>query len=134
MEQVEALAESDPNDPRPALETKLAKWEKTKAEWEEEALTGEHSPRVILNAIAKLDENIAKLDENIAKARREAAEYSVKANLTEIGAAELRKAWGDYSVSRKQSVYRSLIREILIHPATRPVNVWNPGRVEVFWK
>jgi len=127
VEEVEALAEEDPNDPRPALEAKLKKWEKAKAEWEEEALTGEHSPRVILNAIAKLDENIN-------KARREAAEYSVKANLTEIGSAELRKAWTDYSVSRKQSVYRGLIREILIHPATRPFNVWNPDRVEVFWR
>jgi hypothetical protein len=39
----------------------------------------------------------------------------------------------DYSVSRKQSVYRGLIREILIHPATRPFNVWNPDRIEVFW-
>lgn len=98
-----------------------------KAEWEEEALTGEHSPRIILNAIAKLDENIA-------KARRKMAEYSVKANLTEIGSAELREAWVDYSASRKQSTYRGLIRGILIHPATRPFNVWNPDRVEVFWK
>ncbi|MDH6493805.1 hypothetical protein M2156_000024 [Streptomyces sp. SAI-149] len=31
-------------------------------------------------------------------------------------------------------MYRGLIGEILIHPATRPFNVWNPDRVEIFWK
>ncbi|WP_424570821.1 recombinase family protein [Streptomyces sp. CH-036] len=127
LEEVEAMAEQDDDDPRPALEAKIKRWEKSKEDWEEEALTGEHPPRVILAAIAKLEESIN-------KARRQAAEYSVKANLSEVSSAELRKAWKDYSVARKQSTYRGLIREILIHPATRPFNVWNPARVEVFWK
>lgn len=70
----------------------------------------------------------------MADARREIARYSVQSNLTEVSAADLRKKWADYSVPRKQSVYRGLIREILIHPATRPFNVWNPDRVEIMWR
>ena len=82
----------------------------------------------------EIQDAIDKLNVRMADARRQVAEYGVKANLTEISAAELRNAWADYSVARKQSTYRGLIREILIHPATRPFNVWNPDRVEVFWK
>ncbi|AWL41041.1 MULTISPECIES: hypothetical protein [unclassified Streptomyces] len=63
------------------------------------------------------------LNVRMTDARRKSAEYGVKANLHEISAAELRKAWKDYSVARKQSTYRGLIREILTHPATRPFNV-----------
>ncbi|MFD5905638.1 hypothetical protein ACFV6B_40480 [Streptomyces microflavus] len=70
----------------------------------------------------------------MADARRKSAEYGVKANFHEISAAELRRARKDYSVARKQSTYRSLTREILIHSATRPFNVWNPDRVEVLWR
>lgn len=55
----------------------------------------------------------------------------MKTSLLEVTTEELRKAWKDYSVPRRQTVYRGLIREILIHPATRPFNVWNPDRVEV---
>ncbi|MFI2757800.1 recombinase family protein [Streptomyces echinatus] len=127
LEEVEAAAEEDVNDPRPALEAKLARWEKRKKELEDELLDGDRPAREIRDAIDKLNARMA-------DARREAAEYGVKANLHEINAAELRKAWKDYSVARKQSTYRGLIREILIHPATRPFNVWNPDRVEIFWK
>ncbi|MFE4918978.1 recombinase family protein [Streptomyces sp. NPDC056661] len=127
LEEVEVAAAQDANDPRPALEVKLARWEERKVELEDELLDGDRPAREIQDAIDKLNVRMA-------DARRQTAEYGVKANLTEISTAELRKAWADYSVPRKQSVYRGLIREILIHPATRPFNVWNPGRVEVFWK
>jgi len=127
LEEVEVLAEEDPDDPRPALEAKLVRWEKRKGELEDELLDGDRPAREIQDAIDKLNERMA-------GARREAAEYGVKANLLEISAAELRAAWTDYSVPRKQSTYRGLIREILIHPATRPFNVWNPDRVEVLWR
>ncbi|MET9848906.1 recombinase family protein [Streptomyces ossamyceticus] len=127
LEEVEVAAEKDENDPRPALEAKLVRWEKRKKELEDELLDGDRPAREIRDAIDKLNARMA-------DARRESAEYGVKANLHEISAAELREAWKDYSVARKQSTYRGLIREILIHPATRPFNVWNPDRVEIFWK
>ncbi|MDX3712770.1 recombinase family protein [Streptomyces europaeiscabiei] len=127
LEEIEVSAEEDPDDPRPGLEAKLARWEKRKAELEDELLDGDRPAREIQDAIDKLNVRMA-------DARREIAQYGVKANLTEVSATELRKEWTDYSVPRKQSVYRGLIREILIHPATRPFNVWNPDRVEVFWK
>ncbi|WP_327131983.1 recombinase family protein [Streptomyces sp. NBC_01343] len=127
LEEVEALSEKDPDDPRPALEAKVKKWERRKEELEEELIEGDRPAREIRDAIDKLNARVN-------QARGEAAEYQVKANLTDVSSAELRKAWADYSVSRKQSVYRGLIREILIHPATRPYNVWNPDRVEVLWK
>lgn len=75
-------------------------------------------------------ETIDTLNLRMADARRKSAECEVKANLHEISAAELRKAWKDYSVARKQSTYRSLIRETLIHPAPWPFNVWTTDRVE----
>ncbi|MFD9618470.1 recombinase family protein [Streptomyces virginiae] len=127
LEEVEVAAEEDVNDPRPALEAKLARWEKRKSELEDELLDGDRPAREIQDAIDKLNSRMA-------GARREMAEYGVKANLLDVSAADLRKAWKDYSVARKQSTYRGLIREILIHPATRPFNVWNPDRVEIFWK
>lgn len=127
LEEVEVATAEDPDDPRPALEDKLSRWEKRKAELEDELLNGDRPAREIQDAIDKLNVRMA-------DARREIAQYSVKSNLTEISAAELRKEWEDYSVPRKQSVYRGLIREILVHPATRPFNVWNPDRVEVLWR
>ncbi|MET9051783.1 recombinase family protein [Streptomyces bacillaris] len=127
LEEVEVAAEEDPDDPRPDLEAKIARWEKRKKELEDELLDGDRPAREIRDAIDTLNGRMA-------DSRRKMAEYGVKANLHEISAAELRKAWKGYSVARKQSTYRGLIREILIHPATRPFNVWNPGRVEVFWK
>lgn len=127
LEEVEAMTEADPDDPRPALEAQLIRWEKRKTELEDELLDGDRPAREIQDAIDKLNGRMA-------DARKKAAEYGVKANLLEISAAELRKAWADYSVPRKQSMYRGLIREILVHPATRPFNVWNPDRVEVLWK
>ncbi|MER0429917.1 hypothetical protein [Streptomyces microflavus] len=127
LEEIEAAAEKDENDPRPALEAKLARWEKRKKELEDELLDGDRPAREIRDAIDTLNGRMA-------DARREMAEYGVKANLHEISAAELQRARKDYSIARKQSTYRGLIREILIHPATRPFNVWNPDRVEVFWK
>ncbi|MFF9210451.1 MULTISPECIES: recombinase family protein [unclassified Streptomyces] len=127
LEEVEAVTEEDPQDPRPALEAKLVRWETRKKELEDELLDGDRPAREIQDAIDKLNVRMA-------DARREIAQYSVKTNLTEISAEQLRKEWEDYSVPRKQSVYRGLIREILIHPATRPFNVWNPDRVEVLWR
>ena len=113
--------------PRPALEAKLVRWETRKTELEDELLDGDRPAREIQDAIDKLNVRMA-------NARREIAQYDVNANLTEISAAELRKEWEDYSVPRKQSVYRGLIRGILINPAQRPFNVWNPDRVEVLWR
>ncbi|MFI6416578.1 hypothetical protein ACIBG6_03950 [Streptomyces sp. NPDC050842] len=66
----------------------------------------------------------------MADARTKVAQYSVKANLTDVSTAELRKEWEDHSVPRRQSVYLGLIKEIQIHPTTRPFNVRNPDRVE----
>ncbi|MFE4991390.1 recombinase family protein [Streptomyces mirabilis] len=127
LEEVEPLDESDPGDPRPALEEKLEKWERRVGELKEELLDGDRPAREIQEAIDTLNSRIA-------KAQREAAEYSVKTRVLEVSAEELREEWEDYLPARKQGVYRSLIREILIHPATRPFNRWNPDRVEVFWK
>ncbi|MFJ9983958.1 hypothetical protein ACIQUD_07910 [Streptomyces globisporus] len=82
----------------------------------------------------EIREAIDTLNVRMADARRKSAEYGVEANLHETSAAELRRARKDYSVTWRQSTYRGLIREILIHPATRPFNVWNPDRVEVLWR
>ncbi|MGW4922797.1 hypothetical protein [Streptomyces parvulus] len=110
LEKIEAAEEEDPDDPRPELADEL--------------LDGDRSAREIQD----------KLNMRMADARQKIAQYGVKANLAEVSAAELRREWEDYSVARKQSVYRGLIREILIHPATRPFNVWNPDRVDVLWR
>lgn len=127
LEEVEPLDDADPDDPRPALEEKLGKWERRVGELKEELLDGDRSAREIQEAIDTLNSRIT-------GAQREAAEYSVKARILDISAEDLRKAWKDYLPARKQSVFRSLIREIRIHPATPPKNVWNPDRVEVLWK
>ncbi|WP_405914518.1 hypothetical protein [Streptomyces sp. NBC_00728] len=115
------------NDPRPALEAKLARWEERKGELEDQLLDGDRPAREIQDAIDELNVRMA-------HAHQEVTQYRVKVNISEISAAELRKAWKDYSVPRKQPTYHGLIREILIHPATRPFNVWNPDRVEVLWR
>lgn len=127
LEEVEADMGKDPDDPRPALEAKLKRWERRKDELKDELLDGDRPAR-------EIQDSIDTLTLRIAETRRQIAEYKVKTNLLEVTAEELRKAWKDYSVPRKQSVYRGLIREILIHPATRPFNVWNPDRVEVLWR
>ncbi|MBQ0969190.1 recombinase family protein [Streptomyces sp. RK23] len=127
LEEIEVSADEDPDDPRPELDAKLVRWEKRKSELADELLDGDRPAREIQDAIDKLNVRMA-------DARQKIAQYGVKANLTEVSAAELRKEWEDYSVARKQSVYRGLIREILIHPATRPFNVWNPDRVEILWR
>lgn len=82
----------------------------------------------------EIREAIDTLTVRMADARRKSAEYGVEANLHETSAAELRRARKDYSVAWRQSAYRGLIRGILVHPATRPFNVWNPDRVEVLWR
>jgi DNA invertase Pin-like site-specific DNA recombinase len=127
LDEVEPLDQTDPDDPRPALETKLRRWEARKAELEEELVDGDRPAREIQAAIDKLNARIA-------QAQRQIAEHSVKTRVMEVDAAELRHAWKDYPVPRKQSVYRGLIEKILIHPATRPFNVFNPDRIEVIWK
>ncbi|MET7847676.1 recombinase family protein [Streptomyces avermitilis] len=127
LEEVEPLDEADPDDPRPALEEKLGKWERRVTELKEELLEGDRPAREIQEAIDTLNSRIA-------QAQREAAEYSVRTRILEVSAEELREAWEDYPPARKQSTYRGLIREILILPATPPKNVWNPDRVEVFWR
>lgn len=104
LEEIEVTTAEDPDAPRPALEAKLVRWETRKTELEDELLDGDRPAREIQDAIDKLNVRMA-------NARREIAQYDVNANLTEISAAELRKEWEDYSVPRKQSVYRGLIRE-----------------------
>ncbi|WP_228921387.1 hypothetical protein [Streptomyces sp. DH7] len=71
----------------------------------------------------EIREAIDTLTVRMADARRKSAEYGVKANLHETSVAELRRARKDYAVAWRQSTYRGLIREILIHPAIRPFNV-----------
>ncbi|ROP53313.1 recombinase family protein [Streptomyces sp. PanSC9] len=127
LEEIEPLDEADPDDPRPALEAKVVKWERRVAELKEELLDGDRPAREIQEAIDTLNSRIA-------QAHRESAEYGIKGRVLEVSAEELRKAWEDYLPARKQSVYRSLVKEIRIHPATPPKNVWNPGRAEVFWR
>lgn len=97
------------------------------AELKEELLDGDRPAREVREAIDTLNSRIA-------QAQREAAQYSVKDRVLEVDADDLRKAWEEYSAARKQSVYRSLIKEILIHPAVPPKNVFNPSRVEVVWR
>ncbi|WP_448319263.1 recombinase family protein [Streptomyces sp. CO7] len=127
LEEVEPLDEGDSDDPRPALEAKVALWERRVEELKEELLDGERSAREIREAIETLHGRIA-------QAQREAAEYGVKDRVLGISAEELRAAWEGYPVARKQSVYRSLVKEILIHPATQPKNVFNPDRIQVVWR
>lgn len=127
LEEVEVLDEADPNDPRPALEAQIKKWERRTEALKEELLDGDRPIREIQTAIDTLNGRII-------KAQRESAEYGVKSNLSEISSADLRKAWADYSVPRRQSVYRGLIEEIVIHPATQPHSVFNPNRVAVVWR
>ncbi|MGW3305921.1 recombinase family protein [Streptomyces sp. NPDC001073] len=127
LEEVEAAVIEDPDDPRPALEEKLKGMEIRLAENERELDEGDRSVREIMNAIQRIKGRMTKV-------REELAELSVKANVLDVDVAELREAWEDYSVARKQAVYRGLIEEIIIHPATRPYNVFNPARIEIKWK
>ncbi|MFI1409374.1 recombinase family protein [Streptomyces sp. NPDC020707] len=127
LEEVEAAVVEDPNDPRPALEEKLGKLERRKAELEVELDEGDRPVREITDALTRVKGRIATV-------QGELAEQSVKANVLDIDVEDLREAWEDYSVARKQAVYRGLIEEIIIHPATRPYNVFNPLRIEVRWK
>ncbi|MFF7936745.1 hypothetical protein [Streptomyces sp. NPDC007940] len=85
-----ALGSRDLRAPGPGLEAKLARWENRKTELEDELLDGDRPAREIQEAIDKLNVRMA-------DARPEIAQYGVKANLTEMSAAALRKAWADYS-------------------------------------
>jgi site-specific DNA recombinase len=127
LEDVEAALGEDPEDPRPALEEKLKNLESRVAELEMELDEGDRPVKEILASIQRIKGRMAKL-------QRELAELTVKTNVMDIDVDELREAWKDYSVPRKQAVYRGLIEEIIIHPATRPFNAFNPGRIEVVWK
>jgi DNA invertase Pin-like site-specific DNA recombinase len=127
LEEIEPLDVVDPDDPRPALEAKVAKWERRVKELKEELLDGDRPAREVREAIDTLNSRIA-------QAQREAAQYNVKDRVLEINVEELRMAWEDYLPARKQGLYRSLIKQIRIHPATPPKNIFNPDRVEVIWK
>ncbi|MDC2953351.1 recombinase family protein [Streptomyces gilvifuscus] len=127
MEEVEAAVVEDLDDPRPALEEKLGNMEARVAELEVELDEGDRP-------VKEITASIQRIKGRMAKVQRELAELTVKKNVTDVGAAELRVEWENYSVPRKQAVYRGLIEEILIHPATRPFNVFNPKRIEVRWK
>ncbi|MET7347428.1 recombinase family protein [Streptomyces mirabilis] len=127
LEEVEAAVGEDPDDPRPALEEKLGKLERRRKELEQELDEGDRPVREITEALTRVKGRAA-------KAQRELAELTVKSNVMDISVEELREAWEDYSVPRKQAVYRGLIEEIIIHPATRPYNVFNPDRIEVIWR
>ncbi|WP_181361702.1 recombinase family protein [Streptomyces sp. MA5143a] len=127
LEQVEVEVGENPDDLRPALEDKLKRLEARNAELDEELGMGDRPVREITASIQRNKGRIAKL-------QRELAELSVTANVLEVDVTDLREAREDYSVPRKQAVYGGLIEEILIHPAPRPFNVWNPDRIEVFWK
>ncbi|WP_430376729.1 recombinase family protein [Streptomyces sp. B1-3] len=127
LEEVEAEVVEDAEDPRTALEEKLGKLERRKAELEEELDEGDRPVREITDALTRVKGRISTV-------QRELAEQSVKANVLDVDVEDLREAWENYPVARKQAVYRGLIEEILIHPATRPFNVFNPKRIEVRWK
>ncbi|WP_216586833.1 recombinase family protein [Streptomyces brasiliscabiei] len=127
LEEVEAAVAEDPEDPRPALEEKLKKLEARNAELGEELDMGDRPVREITASIQRNKGRLAKLQQELAK-------LSVKANVLEVDVEDLREAWADYPVARKQAVYRGLIEEIIIHPATRPYSVFNPARIEVIWK
>jgi DNA invertase Pin-like site-specific DNA recombinase len=127
LEEVEAAVGEDPDDPRPALETSLAKLERRRADLEGELDEGDRPIREITDALTRVKGRITSV-------QRELAELTVRHNVLDVGVDELRASWADYTVPRKQAVYRSLIEEILIHPATRPFNVFRPERIEVRWK
>lgn len=112
------------NEPRPGSGSQARPLGEEKGELEDQLLDGDRPARKIQDAIDKLNVRMA-------HAHQEVTQYRVKVNISEISAAELRKAWKNYSVPRKQPTYRGLIREVLIHPATRSFNVWNPDRVKV---
>ncbi|MCI3276971.1 hypothetical protein [Streptomyces cylindrosporus] len=97
------------------------------AELKEELLDGDRPAREIQEAIDTLNSRIS-------QAQREMAEYGVRDRVLDVSAEELRTAWEDYLPARKQSVFRSLIKEIRIHPAVPPRNVFNPSRIETRWK
>lgn len=127
LEDVEPLDEADPDDPRPALEAKVAKWERRVGELKEELLDGDRPAREIREAVDTLNSRIA-------QAQREAAQYGVRDRVLDIDVEQLRQAWEDYPAARKQSLYRSVIEKVLVHPAMPPRNVFNRARVEVRWR
>ncbi|MET8511996.1 recombinase family protein [Streptomyces sp. NPDC005077] len=127
LEQVKPPEEAAPDDPRPALEAKVVKWERRVAELKEELLDGDRPAREIQEAVDTLNSRIA-------QAQREAAQYGVRDRVLDISAEELRESWEDYSAARKQSVYRSVIKEVLVYPATPPKNVFNPSRIKIVWR
>ncbi|WP_354393251.1 recombinase family protein [Streptomyces atratus] len=127
LEEVEPLDEADPDDPRPALEAKGAKWERRVGELKEELLDGDRPAREIRDAVDTLNSRIS-------RAQREAAQYGVRGRVLDIDVEQLRKEWEDYPAARKQSLYRSVIEKVLVHPAMPPRNVFNRARVEVRWR
>ncbi|MFE4959297.1 recombinase family protein [Streptomyces sp. NPDC056653] len=127
LEQVRPPEEADPDDPRPALEAKVLKWERRVAELKEELLDGDRPAREVRDALDTLNSRIG-------QGQREAAQYGVRDRVLDISAEELRENWEDYLPARRQSAYRSVIKEILIHPATPPKNVFNPSRIKIVWR
>lgn len=125
--EIEPVDDEDPDDPRPALEAKVVKWERRVAELKDELLDGDRPAREIQEAIDTLSTRIA-------QAGRQAAQYGVRDRVLDISVEQLREDWEGYTPARKQSYYRSVIEKILIHPATPPKNVFNRARVKVRWR
>ncbi|MGW2064868.1 hypothetical protein ACWCO9_30350 [Streptomyces sp. NPDC001937] len=96
-------------------------------ELKEELLNGDRPAPEIREAVDTLNSLIA-------QAQRDAAQYGVKDRVMEIDAEQISQDWGIYSPARKQSLFRSVMEKILIHPAVPPKNVFNPSRVEVVWR
>lgn len=128
LEEVDVPDEDATDDPRPALEQKIAKWERKLEEVKAEFLDGDTSAR-------ELREVSETLNARIQQARQEMAQHSAPSRL-QVTPEELREEWKDpgFPVGRKQAVFRAFFEEIRVFPAERPFNVFNPDRIKPLWR
>jgi hypothetical protein len=113
-------------DPRPHVEQNIARWERRIEELKEAFADSDQSAR----EYREVTEN---LRAKISQARAELAAYNVRSRL-EASADEIKAEWEGYPIDRKKAIVGRFVDRILIHPATRPWNAFNPGRVEVVWR
>ncbi|MET7718170.1 recombinase family protein [Streptomyces sp. NPDC005407] len=121
LDEVEDLAEQGEPGPTMELEQQIDRWERRLNE--------------LKAAFAESDQSASEyrdvtqdLRKRIDAARLKVAKYQVR-QLARVEADELKDAWKDLPFERKRAIFTGLYKEILIYPATRPFNVFNPARV-----
>ena len=110
-------------DPAPVL-AELREIDAQVAALTEQMTAGNVPPTVYSDAAATLGE------------RRRALESALDVDVSPLDGigGTLAAAWPDLDVQRRQEIVRLVIERVIIHPAVRGRNTFDPDRFEVIWR